>query len=452
MDQNLSESLPDRSEPINFTIETLGSATYDSPLHEYMECLSSRMGLVEDTDRIVYDPRIQSIKAWMARDEEPPSMEIAGPRRKLFFNPSTFRAAIMTAGGLCPGLNDVIRALFMEMHYVYRVKEVLGIRYGYSGLAPRVGQPPIVLTPAMVANIHRDGGTILGSSRGPQDPKEMVDFLERERINALFTIGGDGTQRGALDLAREIERRGLKIVVIGIPKTIDNDISFVARSFGFQTAVSIAKEVLSAAHEEARGAFNGIAVVKLMGRHSGFIAADAAVANGDANFVLVPEIPFDLDGDKGLLRALERRLEDRHHALIVVAEGAGQDLFAGTPQEFDASGNVKFNDIGVMLRDRITRHFSSGWNAATVKYIDPSYIIRSASASADDSILCSRLGQNAVHAALSGRTKMIVGLWNNIFTHVPMTLVISRRKRLDPLSPVWFSVLESTGQPASLKN
>lgn len=452
MDKNLPESLPDQAEALDFTIETLGPAQHTSPLQEHMEGLSSRMGFVEDTERIVHDPRIESIKAWIARETDPPSMEVAGPRRKIYFNPSNSRAAIMTAGGICPGLNDVIRALFMELHYIYRVKEVLGIRYGYSGLAPRVGQPPVVLTPAMVANIHKDGGTILGSSRGPQEPKEMVDFLERERINVLFTIGGDGTQRGALDLAGEIERRCLKIAVVGVPKTIDNDISFVARSFGFQTAVSIAKDVLSAAHEEARGAFNGVAVVKLMGRHSGFIAADAAVANGDANFVLVPEIPFDLDGDKGLLRALECRLEDRRHALIVVAEGAGQHLFGNEGKQFDASGNIKFHDIGILLRDRIAERFSSGWHAATVKYLDPSYIIRSAPASADDSILCSRLGQNAVHAALSGRTKMVVGLWNNIFTHVPMSRVISRRKRLDPSSPAWLSVLESTGQPASMKN
>jgi 6-phosphofructokinase 1 len=438
-------------EGFDFTVATLGPAEYDSPLLAQIAGAAGA-GFIDDSERIVYDPRVAHIKRWTSRGEEPPSMEIAGPRRKLFYNPVSFRAAIMTAGGLCPGLNDVIRALFMELHYRYRVKEVLGIQYGYAGLAPRVGQPPVVLNPDMVANIHKNGGTILGSSRGPQDPKEMVDFLERERISALFTIGGDGTQRGALELAQEIDHRNLKIAVVGIPKTIDNDISFVARSFGFQTAVSIAKDVLAAAHEEARGAFNGIAVVKLMGRNSGFIAADAAVASGDANFVLVPEMPFDIEGEKGFLNVLARRLEDRRHALIVVAEGAGQQLFAGGDDEFDASGNVKFHDIGVFLRDCIADRFSCGWNAATVKYIDPSYIIRSAPASADDSILCSRLGQYAAHAALSGRTKMVVGLWNNIFTHVPMSLVISRKKRLDRSSPAWLSVLESTGQPASMKN
>lgn len=439
---------------VDFAIECLGPAEFDSPLIAELDESFVTVGFVNDSERVVYDPRIECVRQYLSCSEEPPSMEVAGPRRKLFFNPAGFRAAIMTAGGLCPGLNDVIRALFMELFYRYRVKEVLGIRYGYMGLAPRIGPPPVVLVPEMVANIHKNGGSILGTSRGPQEPSEMVDFLERERINALFTIGGDGTQRGALAIATEIERRGLKISIIGIPKTIDNDISFVERSFGFQTAVSIARDVLTSAHEEARGAYNGVAVVKLMGRHSGFIAAMAAVASGDANYVLIPEIPFDIEGEKGLLRELERRLEDRRHALIVVAEGAGQDLFTveNGQKQFDASGNIKFNDIGVYLRDRIANHFCSGWQAANVKYIDPSYIIRSAPASADDSSLCIRLGQNAVHAALSGRTKMIVGLWNNTFTHVPINAVISRKKRLDPSSPEWLSVLESTGQPASMRN
>jgi 6-phosphofructokinase 1 len=446
------ESQPDAPESLDFTIERFQPDQFDSPLHEYLGEDPAHLGFVDDSERIVINPRMENIREWYAQEKEPPTMEVAGPRRKLFYNPANFRAAILTAGGLCPGLNDVIRALYMELHYRYQVKEVLGIRYGYMGLAPRVGQPPVVLTPEMVANIHNNGGTILGTSRGPQDPKEMVDFLERERINALFSIGGDGTHRGALALATEIERRNLKISVIGIPKTIDNDISFVERSFGFETAVSIAKQVLSTGHEEARGAYNGVAVVKLMGRYSGFIAAMAAVANGDANFVLVPEIPFDLEGENGFLRHLEQRLENRGHALIVAAEGAGQQLFANEPKMFDASGNVKFHDIGIYLRDRISSHFKGGWHAATVKYIDPSYIIRSAPSNADDSILCIRLGQNAVHAALSGRTKMIVGLWNNTFTHVPMAAVISRKKQLDPKGPEWLSVLESTGQPINMVN
>ena len=438
----------------DFSIDKLGPSHYDSPLTELFIGSDLSKGFVDDNARNVYDPRLDTVKSYCESGEDPPSMEVAGPRRKIFFQPSEVRAAIVTCGGLCPGLNDVIRAIFMELHYRYRVNEVLGIRYGYSGLVPRVGQPPISLTPGIVTNIHRDGGTLLGSSRGPQDSSEIVDFLERMRIDIVFAIGGDGTQRGALNIASEIERRKLKTGIIGIPKTIDNDISFVERSFGFNTAVSTAKDVLSSGHEEARGAYNGVAVVKLMGRYSGFIAAMAAVANGDANFVLVPEVPFDLDGENGFLKILERRLESRNHALIVVAEGAGQNLLedARSGNGHDASGNVLLGDIGIYLRDRITTHFSSGWHAATVKYIDPSYVIRSSPANAEDSIFCSRLGRNAVHAAMTGRTKMVVGLWNNTFTHVPMSAVISRRKQLDPYGPEWLAVLESTGQPGKMKD
>lgn len=436
----------------DFTIDKLGEATIESPLKKHLDPTNSLQGFIRDDARIVYDPRLRAIKQCMAESVEPPSMEVAGPRERLYFKPKDTRAAIVTCGGLCPGLNDVIRMLFMEMHYRYGVREVLGVRFGYGGLVPRIGLPPITLDPGMVANIHRSGGTFLGSSRGNQDPVEMVDYLERMRINILFTIGGDGTQRGALSLAEEVERRGLDICVIGIPKTIDNDISFMERSFGFNTAVSIARDVLETGHEEARGAYNGVCVVKLMGRESGFIAAMAAVANGDANYVLVPEVPFELDGPNGLLATLERRLEERRHALIVVAEGAGQDLLKQEEKHYDASGNVKFADIGTYLRDRIAAHFSSGWHAATVKYIDPSYYIRSSPANAQDSIFCSNLAQNAVHAAMSGRTKMVVGLWNNTFTHVPISAVTSQRKRLDPAGPDWLAVLETTGQPVSMTN
>ncbi|MFC1649993.1 ATP-dependent 6-phosphofructokinase [Candidatus Latescibacterota bacterium] len=438
----------------DFTIETLGPAKYDSPLKGYMDSKLSRTGFKKDSDRTIYNTSLKSINEYASIGMDPPSMEIAGPRKKLFFNPKNTKAAIVTCGGLCPGLNDVVRAIFMIMHYRYKVKEVLGIKYGFSGLVPRIGVTPVVITPEMVANIHRDGGTFLGSSRGPQDSPEIVDFLERERINILFTIGGDGTQRGALDIADEIERRNLKIGIIGIPKTIDNDIGFVERTFGFQTAVAIAKEVLSTGHEEARGAFNGVAVVKLMGRDSGFITAMAAVSNGDANFVLVPEVPFDIDGENGFLSVLKKRLLERRHALVVVAEGAGKDIMikGKASKRVDASGNVKFGDIGIYLRDRIAECFSTGWDAATVKYIDPSYYIRSSPANADDSIFCNQLARNAVHAAMSGRTKMVMGIWNNIFTHVPMTTVISEKKQLDPTGTEWMSVLETTGQPASMKN
>lgn len=438
----------------DFTIARLGTPKYPSPLVPHYEASDTSFGFVGENERIVFDPRLDRLKQAFKDNIDPPSMEKAGPRKHIYFNPADVRAAVVTCGGLCPGINDVIRALYMELHYRYRVKDVIGIRYGYTGLVPRIGVPPVHIMPNMVENIHREGGTFLGSSRGPQDPKEMVDFLERERIDMLFVIGGDGTQRGALDIAKEIERRKIDIAVIGIPKTIDNDIAYVERSFGFNTAVSIAKEVLGTGHEEARGAYNGVAVVKLMGRNSGFIAAMAAIANGDANYVLIPEVPFDMDGERGFLKILERRLEERKHALVVVAEGAGQDILRNdeASKRFDPSGNVILGDIGTYLRDRISKAFSTGWNAATVKYIDPSYVIRSSPANADDSIFCAKLAYNAAHAAMSGRTKMVVSLWNNSFTYVPMTAVISTRKRVDPNGSDWLAVLETTGQPASMRN
>ena len=454
MTKKSSNNITEETTTPDFSIERLGTPHYDSPLITHLEGKLGATGFINDNERIVFDPRIEHIKQDISEGKDPPSMEVAGPREKIFFNPSDVRAAIVTCGGLCPGINDVIRALYMVMHYRYRVRKVIGIRFGYSGLVPRIGLPPLDIKPNMVENIHREGGTFLGSSRGPQDSKEIVDFLERERINILFTIGGDGTQRGALDIANEIARRKLKAGVIGIPKTIDNDISYVERSFGFNTAVSIAKDVLRTGHEEARGAYNGVAVVKLMGRNSGFIASMAAVANGDANYVLIPEVPFDMDGEYGFLKILERRLEERKHALVVVAEGAGQDLLEKdeSSKRRDASGNIVLGDIGIYLRDRIASAFSSGWNAATVKYIDPSYVIRSSPANADDSIFCAQLAHNAVHAAMSGRTKMVVSLWNNTFTHVPIKAVISKRKQIDPGGSDWLSVLETTGQPVSMKN
>jgi 6-phosphofructokinase 1 len=199
--------------------------------------------------------------------------EKAGPREKLFFDPRQTRAAIVTCGGLCPGLNNVIRSAFLELHHNYGVPEMLGLRYGYAGLNPAGGEPPLRLTPEIVDDIHEVGGTILGSSRGPQPSEVMVDFLVQAGINVLFCVGGDGTLRGARDIGEEARRRKLPIAVVGIPKTIDNDVMYITRTFGFSTATEKAREVLDCAHNEAKSVFNGVGLVKVMGRDAGFIAA-----------------------------------------------------------------------------------------------------------------------------------------------------------------------------------
>ena len=369
--------------------------------------------------------------------------EKSGPRAKLFFDPSVTRAAIVTCGGLCPGLNNVIRSVTRELRRGYGVKSVLGIRGGYKGLDPSRGKPPIELTEELVEEIHKNGGTLLGTSRGPVDISIAVDFLIAQKIDILFTVGGDGTQRGGHALYQEAEKRGHPLAVVGIPKTIDNDVRYVSRTFGFGTAVDEAVRVIDSAHTEARSVDNGVAVVKLMGRHAGFIAAAATVASQDVNFCLVPEQPFVLES---LLISLERRLKIKEHAVIVVAEGAGQDLL-GKSGETDASGNAKLENIGHLLRDAISAHFKSRGIEMAMRYFDPSYQIRGRAANTEDSLLCDRLGRHAVHAAMSGRTGLVISYLNGQFVHVPIDVIAAGGKQLDMEGELWRAVLSSTGQP-----
>ncbi len=433
-------------------IKTLGPCRIDSPLGYLIEGRAQTFHNVDESDRVLFDDTASALaargglSAW-----ELPGFEPAGPRRKIFFDPSKTRAAIVTCGGLCPGLNDVIRALTLELYFRYGVRRIHGFCNGYQGFIAKYQRGALDLTPEFVAGINEKGGTILGTSRGEQDPGEIVDCLERMNINVLFVIGGDGTIRGAMRVAREIEERGMKIAVVGIPKTIDNDIMYIDQSFGFQTAFSEATTSIRAAHVEAEASPNGVGLVKLMGRHSGFIACYASLAMSDPNFVLIPEVPFQLEGDRGLLNVLQNRLERRGHAVIVVAEGAGQELMEQSTHETDASGNARLGDIGQFLKHRITEHFARVNVELNLKYIDPSYAIRSVPANPYDSVYCTRLAHNAVHAAMSGRTEMIVGRWNARFVHVPMAMAIRASNRVDPNGDLWMSVLESTSQPREFR-
>jgi 6-phosphofructokinase 1 len=406
---------------------------------------------VDDTCGVLAYATTDAIQPFLQAGQMPPAFEAAGPRSNIFFAPESLTCGIVTCGGLCPGLNDVIRSIVLSLVYNYGVQRILGFRYGYAGLAPHSAYEPLVLTPEVVDTIHEQGGTLLGSSRGPQNVSEMVDTLVRHNVSILFAIGGDGTLRGVEALSQEVSRRHLPISFIGVPKTIDNDIAWLWRSFGFATAVEEGAKALVAAHNEARGAWNGIGLVKLMGRHSGFIAANATLSNSDVNFCLVPEAPFTLAGDGGFLQALERRLEQKHHAVVVVAEGAGQDLLQDPAHlERDPSGNLRLKDIGRFLRDEMQRYFTHRGMDVTIKYIDPSYIIRGVPANALDSEYCLLLGQQAVHAGMAGRTAMVVGFWNQHFTHVPIAVAVAQRQRLDPHDETWQRVLDATGQPASM--
>jgi 6-phosphofructokinase 1 len=419
---------------LNFAVSRLGECQITSPL--------TGTRFVNDGEHVLYHSDLRAIKRYLDAGREPPYLEKAGPREKIYFDPANLACGIVTCGGLCPGLNDVIRAIVLTLFHQYQVRQVLGFRFGYEGLSPKYGHVPLELTPESVGAIHEMGGTILGSSRGNQDIGNMVDTLDRLNIGILFAIGGDGTLKGAQAIAREVARRGLRISVIGIPKTIDNDISFIQQSFGFDTAGSEARRAIYAAYSEAVGARNGIGLVKLMGRDSGFIAAYAVLANSQVNFCLVPEVPFTLER---LLKALEERLARQGYAVIVAAEGAGQDLLAETAER-DASGNIRYGDIGLFLRDRIKAYFSQTGSQVELKYIDPSYTIRSLPANARDSAFCLLLGQNAVHAGMAGKTDMVVGNWNHQGTHVPISMAVSQRKKLDPEGWIWNSVLAITGQ------
>ncbi len=402
---------------------------------------------VGDEERVIAHLAYNSISEVISKGGELISFEYAGPRRDIYFDPSKAKAAIVTCGGLCPGINDVIRAIVMTLHFGYGISSIIGIRYGLRGFIPDYQLPVMELTPKNVEKIHELGGTILGSSRGHQPIDIIVDTLERLNTSMLFIIGGDGTFRAGAKIVEEINRRRLKIAVVAIPKTIDNDIYLVSKTFGFDTAVEMACQAIRCAHTEAVGAPNCIGLVKVMGRHSGFIAAAATTALREVNYCLIPESDFELEGDGGLLNVLRKRLIERNHAVIVVAEGAGQKFFDAKKLGKDPSGNVRLGDIGLFLKQKIKEYFDSIGMECFIRYIDPSYIVRSVPANVDDRLYCANLGQNAVHAAMAGKTGLMISLWNDRYVHIPLASAIKKRKTIDLTGRLWLSVLESTGQP-----
>lgn len=429
----------------DFSTANLGKRLIKSPL--------SIKYFTDEKKRLLFNPYCHNYLSATDKNGRPLSVELAGPRGKIFFNPPHTRAAIVTCGGLCPGINDVIRSITTTLFFSYHVQDIVGIQYGLRGLNPYFGHPLVKLSPDVVKDIAGMGGSILSMSRGPQDVNVMVDFLVRSRINILFCIGGDGTIRAAEKITAAINKRHLKISVVCIPKTIDNDLNLIQKSFGFDTAIEKAAEAIRSAHVEAKGAFNGIGLIKIMGRHSGHIAAYAALAQNDTNFVLIPEVPFDLKGEKGFLTTLKKRMKSRGHAVILVAEGAGQHLLNENNffNEKDPSGNVRLLDIGLFLKNSIYDYFKRINMEINLKYIEPSYLIRSVPANASDDIYCNTLGQYAVHAGMAGKTGILVALMKDDYVHLPLATVSSGRK-IDPQGDIWLRVLETTGQPAFMRN
>lgn len=441
---------PPPLDPADLEVTTLGPCRVESPLTALLDARRPSENYVDEADRVLLDDTLSTAVTRAGEVAALPGFEPGGPRRKIYFDPSKTRAGIVTCGGLCPGLNNVIRGLVLVLTEHYGIRRVVGFRNGYRGLVPKYGLDVVELTREAVHGIHEEGGTMLGTSRGDQDAAEMVDALERLNLNLLFVVGGDGTMRGAQKISDEIAARGSRIAVVGLPKTIDNDIPWIDHSFGFQTAFARAAESIRSAHTEARSTPGGVGLVKLMGRHSGFIACYAALAKGDADLVLVPEVPAALDGQGGVLARIRQRVASQGHAIVVVAEGFGQDLLTAEAgaQGRDASGNAKLLDVGPWLRRRIVDDFAAHGQELNLRYIDPSYVIRSVPANAYDAVFCLRLAHAAAHAAMAGRTAMVVGRWHGRFVHVPIAMAVSRRNTVDPHGDLWLSVVESTARTA----
>ena len=434
--------------PDDLLIDVLGHCLQPSPVTRHLG--ERGVQFVGEADKVLLDDSLSGLLQAAAADlSAQPAFELAGPRDKIYFDPRTVRCGIITCGGIAPGLNNVVRGIVLELWSGYGVRQIFGFRFGYEGLIARYGHQPMTMTAESVAHIHHEGGTVLGTSRGSHEPAELVDNLEANGIGILFVIGGGGSMNGALRVAEEIRHRGLRIGVVGVPKTIDNDVSFIDRSFGFVSAYSAAVDVIRSARVEAMAARDGIGLVKLMGRHSGFLACQAALASTEADLVLIPEVPIVLEGESGVYACLERVLARKGNAVVVVAEGAAQDLIADQvlTATRDKCGNARLKDVGTFLRDRFTAHFADQGREATVKYIDPSYAIRSVPACPSDSVYCWNMARNAVHAAMAGNTALLIGRWHGRFVHVPLALAIRNSRQVDTDGDLWMSVIEATGQP-----
>jgi 6-phosphofructokinase 1 len=433
-----------------FTIEKIGIPEIESPIKLSKIDGDFKPNFVKDEELVLFN--IEKYNKNDHSEQKQNWLEKAGPREKIYFEPAKSHAAIVTCGGLCPGINDVIRSIVMCLWYRYGITKINGYRNGFRGMIEEFKLPLKQLSPEIVTDIQRKGGTILGSSRGSGERvTSIVSTLEKDGVNLLFVIGGDGTQKGTLEIAKEAEKRGVRIAVVGIPKTIDNDFKYIQKSFGFETAVAEAEEFVTRAHVEAHDAVNGISIVKVMGRESGFIAAHTALAQNDVNFILIPEVPFELNGENGLLYHLHKRIIKRHHAVVLVAEGAGQEIL-GQSEKYDASGNKILQDVGIFLKEKIKDYFKQKKIETTIRYFDPSYLIRSAPVNTNDSLYCMRLGNNAVHAIMSGRTKLMVCIVNNHFVHIPIKIVTAERNKVNPESSLWRDVIDATGQPPLMVN
>ncbi|KAJ7526003.1 hypothetical protein O6H91_17G077200 [Diphasiastrum complanatum] len=375
----------------------------------------------------------------------------AGPRERVIYKPEDVKAAIVTCGGLCPGMNAVIRELVIGLWYQYGVRDVQGIQAGYRGFYSMEWVP---LSPKVVDHWHKIGGTVLGTSRGGFDLEKIISSIEKSCCNVIFIIGGDGTLRGALKIMDEVTRKGLRVTIACIPKTVDNDVGIIDRSFGFQTAVEAAQAAINAAHVEAESTPNGVGLVKLMGRYSGHIALDATLSSRDVDCCLIPEVPFFLHGEGGLLEFMEQRLKANGHAVIVMAEGAGQDLIPREGENsIDDSGNVANLDIGPWLSKQLKQWWKEKYpdRLFTVKYIDPTYMVRAIPSNATDTIYCTLLAHSTIHGAMAGYTGFVGGVVNGNYCYIPLDQVAQAKHFVNVNDHTWAWVRSVSNQPDFIK-
>ena len=358
----------------------------------------------------------------------------AGPRKEIAWDPIHTKVAIVTCGGLCPGLNTVIRELYITLHHKYGVKFVYGVKNGYKGF---YSDNLVRLDDDIIRDIHHKGGSILGTSRGGTDVKKIVDSIAHRGISHLYAIGGNGTQKGLFEINKEIKKRGLCVSVVGIPKTIDNDLCIIDKSFGFDTSVQEAQRAIQAAKVEIEAFNNAVGIVKVMGRNSGFIAMYSSLASKDVDCCLIPEIPFDIEYDHGVLHYIKECLHKKDKILIVVSEGAGQH-YINDPV------NKNLNDFGIWLCEVVRSNVPN----VCIKYIDPTYTIRAITPNASDSIYCTILAQSAVHGAFCGYTNFIVGPVNGKHAYIPLQMAIHETNTVSEDDRMWFRLISANGQPS----
>ena len=428
----------------DLAIARLGERTIDTPLRDLLGGREESVHYVTETDRVLLDDTLGVAKRRSAgTPAELPAFNPGGPREKLYFEPSTVTAAIVTCGGLCPGLNNVVRALVLQLANAYGVKSILGFRNGYSGLTDT--SAPLALTPELVRDIHNRGGTILGTSRGGQEPAAMVDTLARHRVDMLFVIGGDGSLRGAQKIAAKpppatAARRG------GHPEdhrqrhSVDRPELRLPDRVRPRRRVDPRRAHRGRVHRRRRGTGQADGPAQRLHRLLCDTRQPRSRLRPDPRSLLparqLPALPAQARRSAGA-RSRGRRRGRRAGAVPRSAET-------------DASGNARLGDIGALLRERVTAHFAQHGTPLSLRYVDPGYAIRSVPANAFDAVYCARLAQAAVHAGMAGFTSMVVARWHGRFIHLPIALATATRNQVDPHGDLWMSVLEATGQPKHL--